>query len=231
MPGAKSEGTVSFPADYGHKPLQGKSVTMRITLTALKEQILPELNDELAKNYGQESLESLKEAIYQSLFSQNKKTMKSKAQQKLMDMLLPKLNFMLPPSLVKTREERILSEARHRLSMPADNEAMEKTIEAMRPAAVKEAELFTRVHIFLIKIAEKENLSVDRREAEMHLYQMAVREGADLSKLREAYERSGLMEELMERILADKAMDFIYDKAVVKNLTPEREEKKAEAKE
>lgn len=218
--GDTAEGIVNFPADYTHPGLQGKAVTMRIVLKSLKERILPELDDEFAKKYGQETLESLREAVKQSLISHRKKSFKGQSQQTIMEQLLEKADFMLPESLVKIREERILAEVRQRMGRQGAEaeEALEKTLETMQPEARKEAELFTRMHILLLEIARKENLQVSRQEAEMHLYSMAMREGADFAKVRESYERAGLMGELMERILADKAMDFIYDKAVIKTL-------------
>ena len=49
---------------------------------------------------------------------------------------------------------------------------------------------------------------------------MAMRAQQDYQKVREAYQRSGLIYELRDRLLADKAMEFIYSKAVVTEVEP-----------
>jgi tRNA A37 N6-isopentenylltransferase MiaA len=147
--------------------------------------------------------------------------------------LLAQIDFPLPEGMVKLREERILGDARLRLEqheardntgksadeVAAAKAALEDTLATMQPEARREAETLTRVHLLLMTVARKENIQANPHEADMQLYNMAMRSGQDFKQLREAYVRSGLMEELLERIQADKAMDFIYDKAEVITIT------------
>lgn len=229
VPGEEKEGPVAFPDNYAHTGLAGKTVTMRVKLNSVSTRELPAADDEFAKSMGQENMEKLREAVADSMSSRLRQNAKGASQQKLMDDLLKAVDFPLPEAMVSMREERIIGDARIRLEqqearaaegkspeeVEAGKKALEETIETMRPEARREAEMLVRIHLLLMRVARKENIQVSQQEADMQLYNMAMRGGQDFTKLRDAYVRSGLMDELLERIQADKAMDFIYDKAEI----------------
>ena len=81
--------------------------------------------------------------------------------------------------------------------------------------------------VLLLAIAKKEGLDVNEQEVNAQLYQLCMRSGEDF-KVREAYEKSGMIFTLRDRILADKAMDAIYAKAQVKEVEPKAAEKTEE---
>ena len=227
LPGEEKEGPVAFPDNYAHPGLAGKTITMRVKLNSLSTRTLPALDEEFAKSMGQESMEKLREAVAESLRGRLRQEIKSATQQKLMQTLLDQVDFPLPETMVTLREERIIGDARTRLErqprpagatpeeVEAAKAALEDSLTAMRPEAKREAETLTRIHLLLMAIARKENIQASQHEADMQLYNMAMRSGQDFNQIRNAYMRSGLMDELLERIQADKAMDFIYDKAVI----------------
>ena len=63
--------------------------------------------------------------------------------------------------------------------------------------------------------AQKENITVNDQEVEMAIYGMAMRAQQDYKKVSEAYHKSGLIYELRDRILADKALEMVYSKAKI----------------
>ena len=86
----------------------------------------------------------------------------------------------------------------------------------------------TRESVELIRQAKKEGLDVNEQEVNAQLYQLCMRSGEDFKQVREAYEKSGMIFTLRDRILADKAMDAIYAKAQVKEVEPKAAEKTEE---
>ncbi|MDR2726462.1 MAG: trigger factor [Deltaproteobacteria bacterium] len=231
VPGEEREGPVAFPDNYAHSGLAGKTVVMRVKLNSLSTRILPAADDAFAKTMGQESLGKMREAIAESMRGRLRQQAKAQTQQKLMDAVLAQVDFPLPEGMVKLREERILGDARLRLEQqearvnkdrPVDADAaagakiaLEATLATMQPEARREAEILVRMHLVLMSVARKENIQASPLEADMQLRSMAMRSGQNFDQLREAYVRSGMMGELLERIRADKAMDFIYDRAEV----------------
>ena len=210
MPGEEKEGPVAFPEGYGHKDLAGKTITMRVNVKSVKARVLPEVDDELAKKAGLESLEKLRGEIESHLASQKKQAARAEAMKKLLDQLLEQVTFDLPAVLVNSRVRRAVNQhdavIRHEGKEPDG-----KYEEVVRPEVEKEL----RPQVFLMALARKENLEVKPQEIELQIYQMAMRAGQDYKKMSEIYHSAGLTNDIHDRLLADKAMDFIYKKANV----------------
>ena len=51
--GADKEFSKSFPDDWEHRELAGRTVTLRVTVTSVKEKQLPDLDDELAQDISE----------------------------------------------------------------------------------------------------------------------------------------------------------------------------------
>ncbi|MDP3492578.1 MAG: hypothetical protein Q8R82_05650, partial [Hyphomonadaceae bacterium] len=87
--GEKGECEIAFPEDFINPAMAGHTLTMRATLHSIKERIMPELTDEVAKRAGGfESVEKMREAITKSYLQSREQLNKSMAQKKLLDQLL-----------------------------------------------------------------------------------------------------------------------------------------------
>lgn len=215
--GEEKEGIVSFPEDYGHAPLAGRNVLFRIRLNGIKSRILPEVDDEFAKKTGHEDMEKLRAAIVEHVSGSKKQAARGAAMQKLLNGLLDKVSFDIPESMLESRIERVLGDREVRLQrMGKSLDDLGKPREELREEARVEALEGLRPQVFLMALAEKEKLAVTEREVEIAIYTMAMRAQQDYRQVRDAYQRSGLIYDLRDRLLADKAMELIYSKAVVK---------------
>lgn len=219
--GSEGEGEIHFPEDFLSKDLAGKTVTMKITVHAIKERQLPELDDDLAKSLGVETVEKLKENITQS-YSQSRESLnRSTAQKTLLDRMLKMVEFPLPESLLETQTRTLLGDLAARLERQGRGlDALGKKPEELREEMRPQAEELARIQVLLLTIAKKEGLEVSDREVNAHLYRSAMQSGEDFKALREQYERSGAMFILRDRLLADKAMDAVYAKAKVTEVEP-----------
>ena len=222
--GGEATGPVVFPEDYGHKPLAGKTVTFTIKLNSLKTRSLPEVDEEFAKKVGAENLEKLHTDLDAHITSSKQQAVRSEALQKLLDRLMDGVEFDVPAALLNARVERILGERAMRLQqMGKKIEDLNKTPEELRAEAETEALETLRPQVFLMTLGRKENLTVSDQDVEMAIYSMAMRAQQDYQKVRDAYHRSGLVHELRDRILADKAIEFVYSKANINEVEPKTE--------
>lgn len=220
--GEEKEGPVAFPADYGHAPLAGKTVTFRIKINSIKARQLPEVNDDFAKKVGHDDLEKLRAAIVEHTSSSKAQAARGEAMKKLVDGLLPQVTYDVPESMIQARIGRILNERAMRLQrMGKSLDELGKSKDELTEEAKAEALETLRPQVFLMALARKENLSVSDQEVEMAIYSMAMRAQQDYKQVREAYHRSGLIHELRDRILADKAVECIYSKAVITEIEPD----------
>lgn len=217
----EGEGDITFPADFLAKDLAGKTLTMKVKVHAIKARQEPELNDDLAKKVGAESLEKLREGIIESYRKSRESLNKGAAEKKMLDQLLKLVDFPLPESLLDVQVRSLLADLRVRLERQGKSlESLGKSEEELRKEVMPQAEEITRSQVLLLAIAKKENLQVSEQEVNMQLYQLCLRSGEDFKQTREAYERSGMMFTLRDRMLADRAMDAVYARAKVTEVEP-----------
>jgi len=219
--GQSGEKDITFPADFINTELAGQTVTMKITLHAVKVKELPEMGDDVAKKAGFENVEKMREAIRQSYQESRKQLHKSAAQKKLLDGLVKLLDFPLPPSLVEDRIDRLIKDLEYRLDRKGKNLlSLGKTMEQLREEYRVEAEQSARAELLLLAVADKEGLSVNPQELDAALNRLAMQTRQDFMELKRYYEENNLVVALKDRLLMDKAMEFIYSKAQRREIDP-----------
>ncbi|GAB7023979.1 trigger factor [Salidesulfovibrio brasiliensis] len=232
-PGEDGEKEVTFPADFINENLAGQTVLMKVKLHAVKERVRPEMSDEVAKKAGFESVEKMREIIEKSYLDSRKQLAKSKAQQDLLKQAMDGVDFPLPPSMVEDRIDRLVKDTEYKLDRQGKSLAsLGKPMEQVREELREEAEQTVRSEIFLLAVASEEGLEVTREEIDATLGQLAMQNQMPLHELKKYYEDNNLIMPLKDRIMCDKAMESIYDRAEVTEVEPAAAEgeKKAPAK-
>ena len=230
-PGQTVEGKVTFPQDYGHAPLAGKTVNMKITVHSLQSKKLPELDAEFAKKAsGLETVEAMTDSIRES-FTRNRTDMaKGKAQTKLVEDLLAKVDFPLPEGLVTHYAHNLMQDRLERMSNSGKDpaEVGEDERNALKKETDEEAAKYAKTQLFLLTVAKKEALEVSPQEMTAALRQVAMRGGVDIKQVQEHYTRNNLFGPLRDRLLADKAVEVMYAKAKGEKGTTDEEASPAE---
>ena len=217
MPGSDNSGKMSFPADFINQELAGKTVDMSITVHVIKEKELPPVDDELAKKAGSfESLEKLKEAISRSYVQSRQQLYRATAQKMLLDGLLATVDFPLPPALVEDQINILVQDAKSKIERQGKApEALGKTDEELHKDFEPKAKEITKAQLFLLKLSDKEKIEATPQEMDAYFMQVASRTGQDVLAVKQHYEQNGLIIPVRDKILADKAMEFVYSKAKV----------------
>ena len=91
---------VTFPKDYHAENLAGKKARFEVKIHEIRKHILPELNDELAKAVGHESVEKLKEHVRKLINNQYEEAAQREMRNELLEILGDKIKMTLPQSLV-----------------------------------------------------------------------------------------------------------------------------------
>ena len=99
--GDKFDVNVKFPEDYHAEDLAGKDARFEVLVHEVRKHILPEMNDELAKQVGQESVEKLKEHIREIISNQYAEAAQRDMRNELLDILADKVKLNLPEILVE----------------------------------------------------------------------------------------------------------------------------------
>lgn len=219
-PGQSGKGDVTFPDDFLNPELAGSTVRMEVTLNVIKERILPEADDELADKLGFNSIDEVREHIRKAFSERMEKMEKSSAQKRLLDQILAQIDVPLPPSMVESQVNRMLESKRANLEKQGKSLDSEGGEEEVRQSMLPEAEELVKSHVVLLDIAKREGLTVSNDEVELHLYRLAINSGQDPQELKKYYEQNNLMFALRDSLLADKAMDRIYENAVITEEEP-----------
>jgi trigger factor len=221
-PGDTKESELTFPADFINDKLAGQTVSMQITLHAIKVRNLPDVDDDFAELAGgYSSVQDLKDAIEKSYVSTRKQLVKGDAQKKLLDGIKADVSFELPQSIVEEQIDKQIVELQGKMerqgkSLDSLGKAPAELREDLRPLA----EDVVKSSLVLLAIASAENLTVDPQEVDLVLQKLAASTGQDFHSIKDYYEQHNLMIPLKDRVLADKAMELIYDNATVTTVPP-----------
>lgn len=216
MAGDSGEGKVTFPEDYPHAPLAGKTVTMKITVHSLQTRTLPDVDDDFAKKVsGFDSVEAMRENIRET-YTRNRTNMaKTNAQNLLLGKLLDATDFLLPEDMVKRYAETILRGKFGEMTREAQATASfsEDDFNRFNEEAATEAAKAVKTRLFLHAVAKKEGVAVTPQEMSIALRQIARQENRDLKEVQEQYAKYNLFPNLRDHLMEEKALGVIYDKA------------------
>ena len=192
QPGETKEFSIKFPADYKNKALADLDISFRVTLKEVREEVLPDIDDELAKKTGQyESLEELKKAIADNLQEGYAKRTEQELHEQIYKELLSRTEFEVPDALVDMELEGILEEAERsfsyrNISMEELGISRESLAEQYRDTALNQV----KRHLLLSKLIEQKQLALDDEELESALAEMATSFNQPVEEIKKFYDQS-----------------------------------------
>ena len=218
--GEDREIRVSFPEDYGAEQLAGKEALFATHVVRVQRRDLPELDDAFAKELGEfETMEDLRNRIRTDLLETRERGAKTELRRTLMDSLIERTAFEVPPGMLERRLEQRLAMARQQLgsAFPEDelNRRMIEWRESWRPSAERDV----REMLLLEAVAREVGCEVEDSEVEERIEQMAREQGIDPARMRQAYGERGMLDALRAQLLEDKALEFLVSEAKVEEMT------------
>ena len=157
-----------------------------LTLVALKEKRLPELNDELARSVGEgETVEAFGRRSAQSLRREKEAERRRKFRRTILDTLLSRVAIPAPEVLVESETDGALRDYARYLAASGDRTRRRRTGRRLRQDARPGAEKRVREYLLLDAIARREKVEVTDTELEAEFKRTAARRGADPAALRE----------------------------------------------
>ena len=215
--GASEEIVLDIPEDYYRKDLSGKEVRLAITIKGLKEKIRPEVDDHFARDLGDyQGLEDLKHKLKEDLEKEEAKRIESLVRDRIVEQLIIKNPFDVPTSMVERQIEFILADTqRVLLSQGSSLEKLGIPLDVLKENYRAEAEKQVKCSLFVEAIAKRETISVSNDEIEEKLKAIAQSSNQTLEKVRDFYKREGLLKGLEIKLLENKTLDFLIEKATV----------------
>ena len=223
---------VTFPDDYGAEKLAGKDAVFHCKLHEVREEQLPEVNDDFAGDVSEyDTLDELKAHTKEDLQKTKDDQHKTDAQNDLVDKLYKENEFDIPEVMVEEEITASVNELDQQLkyqgmSIDMYLKYLGKDMNALRSEMKEDAHEKVAKRIILKSIAEAENVEVSDDELEAELQRLADQYKLDIEKVKENIGESN-MGMVKSDIRLKKAMELVYDNAKVKFVAP-KEEKKEE---
>ena len=170
--GDKFDVNVKFPDEYHAENLAGKDARFAVEVHEIRKHILPELNDELAKQVGQETVDALKAHIRNILTEQYADAAKRDMRNELLDILADKVKLDLPETLVEQEYNMARSEFDRNHSHCGDEKCDHKWDEKSER---KDAERRVKLGLILAEWGTQNQVEVTRDDLQQAIWAEAAR--------------------------------------------------------
>ncbi len=207
-----------YPKDYFNTEVAGKHGVFDVTVKDIKKKVLPELNDDFAKDMGPyKTLDEVKADIRKRMEDAVAFEAKTELANHAMELIVDKHEFEVPEVLVMEELKLMFQQFVRQLS--ASGRKFEDTgikpeqfIEQYKPVAEKRV----KGYFILDAIAKAENIAATDEDVEAKIKLFAENSRQPIEKVREFYGTEENKNLLKTDILHEKVLDFVVSKAKVK---------------
>lgn len=204
---------VTFPAEYGKAELAGKPAQFDITVKQLSTQVIPAVDDELAKKLGAESLANVREIIVNRQQGEYDNVSRMRLKKDLLDALTGLVAFPVPASMVTQEFDQIWQQfEKARKGGTQDAEDKDKDEDTLKAEYSTIAERRVRLGLLLAEIARVNNITVSELELDRALYQRAMQYPGQETQMLEFFRKyPQLTNSVRGPLLEDKVVDFVLE--------------------
>lgn len=200
--------------------LRGREVELELVVKSVKKRVLPELDDEFAKDTEQaETILELRNTLRQQLVEQRGEEAKRIAQDRLIKSLLDQNSFELPPRFLDQQvREEFQRQLRNIQSQRIDPALLslgpDRMVEAIREDKVRQI----KVEFLLRAIAEEEGVKAEEGDFKEYVAEQAQLMGVGAAEL-DRYLRSDAerMGQAQMTIVLNKTLEVLYGEATIKD--------------
>lgn len=225
--GEEKDIDITFPQDY-HADLAGKAVVFHVKANKITETVVPEMDDEFAKDVSEfDTLEALKADIRAKALEKAEKNAQTSFENACVEKAAENTTVDIPNALVERELDVQMERFAYQLQMGGYTmeqyaKMMGGDVNTMRNAFRPGAQKQARISVTLEKIAEVENVAVTEEDIAAELESLAKQYELEVEKVKEMVPA----EELNESLKTRKAVQIIVDSAVA--VAPKAEEKSEE---
>ena len=206
---------IHYPADYTIEELAGTDVQYDVMVKAIRKRIVPELDDELAKDLGQfDSLEALRERVRADLEHEATHEAEREMRADLLRQLASRVEFDAPTSLLDREIDRRVEEfVRRLIEQQIDPMRTNINWEEFRERQKEAATEAVRSALVLDEIARREGITASEQDVEEEIGRYAERSGRTAAAVRARLEKEGGLARLYAGLRRERTVEFLLSKA------------------
>jgi len=220
--------SVSFPEDYGQAELAGKPAVFKVVLKEIKEKVVPELDDEFAKDFGVESLAELKEQLQKSYETQETNRVENDLREKLVSSLIERNPIEVPEAMIAKQLDYMYENITNRLQSQGMSPAMlgitpENFRENYRDKAIEQIS----GTLILEAVGRQEQIVAEESEIDAKLEEIAAMANAPVDVVKKYYAGAEARSGLLAQIAEEKVVSFLLESAKIKEVVTPKPKKQA----
>ena len=209
---------VTFPEEYHAENLKGKPAVFKVKVNSIKRKEEAELNEDLAKELGYDSVEDLKAKTKENLTKREETRIENEYKGKVVDAVVEGVNFEIPEAVVEREIQFQINRFAQQLQMQGMslNQYFEMTgqnIEKMRESIKESAEKSVKRDLVLNEIAKVEKVEATEEEVNAELDRTAIMYGMDREGLIAEVKKSGnyarFIDDIKYQIVNRKTVDLL----------------------
>ena len=204
--------TVTFPEVYQEKSLAGKDAVFTVTINGIKEQKLPKIDDEFAKDIDPKcsTLKELKSRIKKALVAEADNSSRHVAYMKLLKLLSENNIFDVPYSFVREQAERLAYNSMSQFhSMGLDPESMGINQQMIIDRHIGQAKEQVKHALLINEISRMQGIKVEESDISEYFDHHAELQDRDAMEIRSEIESGNQLEALRNDLLGHKVYDYL----------------------
>ena len=211
---------VKFPEEYHAKDLAGKDATFKVKLHEIKEKVLPEIDDEFAKDVSEfDNLEDYKKDLNKKIKADKENHAKMDMEQEAIDKFIEKVEVNIPEEMIDSEVDKMVEEMNANLSYQGLNidqylQYMGTTLDEYKKQMRDQAQRRIKLDLGLEYVAKEEKVEVEDKDIDKKIKELAAQYGNkdDDSLLKNENARNYMKQQLVY----EKTMKVITDNIVTK---------------
>ena len=213
-PGEERRFNVTYPADFNDAELAGQLAEFAVKLLALKERVLPEVDDAFAQTVGTEDVSTLRERLRLFVLENREREAREAVRTQVTQAATDATPLEVPARLVETRTGLRLRNLEHELTHRQSSveqylQETGKTREELEADLKGEVEAELHRELVLDEVARRENLTTTDEEVEAYYLTLANVLQQPVEKVVEEFDVHGVRASIIRR----KAVDFLVENA------------------
>jgi trigger factor len=215
LPGEEKSFDVVYPESFTVEELAGTTVRYDVHLKAIRRRVVPELDDEFAKDLGDfESLEALRARVRADLEHEARHEAEREIRAELLRQLASRVEFDVPTALLDREVDRRVEEfVRRLIEQQIDPMRTNINWEEFRERQKEAAAEAVKSALVLDEVARREGLTVSDEEVEAEVARYAERTGRSAADVRARLEKDGTLTRLYTGLRRDKTVTFLLAQA------------------
>lgn len=213
----EKEINVTFPENYQAAELAGQAVVFKVKVHEIKSKVLPEIDDELAKDVnidGIETLADLETYTKEQIKNRKQSEVESKFSDDIFNAVIENTPLEVPEVMVETEVQQMLREVEQNLSQQGLNmelfqQLTGKTMDDMKAEMREQAEKRVKFNLILAEIVKAENIEVSEEEVDEEIKEIATYYSREFDEVKKLFESQ--LGQIKSDLATRKAVQLIKD--------------------